>query len=332
MMQSWNDPSGTKAQGYMSYMQQFVRNCSLLGVDLYAVTHHEYLEIQEYSTTPPPALLLDEAGTMGRAIRAAIKEAAPTVKVWAGEIGPHPGRSPGCDHSSLRWANFADTFWYIDSMGLKAASGYDMFCRQDFVGIDCEWSPSFSPLTTHLNRIEEDSSVVSCVCTDGLIDCATYNPLPDYYAGQIWGRTMGIDVLNVSSTNSSSGGIRSYAHCSKVGANNSVTLVLINLGKTDWPNATLEVAAADSGAAVGSLPKSVNATRWLLTGPQGTNSSLVSLNGKLLTLDSEHNLPRLPGSNEEFHSVGGRLTIPWIPAESVQFIILGGIGSELGCG
>jgi hypothetical protein len=75
---------------------------------------------------------------MGRAIRAAIAAVAPKVKVWAGEIGPHPGRSPGCDHSSLRWSNWADTFWYIDSMGLKAASGYDMFCRQDFVGIDCE--------------------------------------------------------------------------------------------------------------------------------------------------------------------------------------------------
>ncbi len=139
----------------MSYLSEFVCNCSLLGVDLYAVTHHEYLEIQEYATTPPPALLLDKAGTMGKAIRASIKEVAPTVKVWAGEIGPHPGRSPGCDHSSLRWANFADTFWYIDSMGLKAASGYDMFCRQDFVGIDCEWY-LLSPWTTHLDRIGQD--------------------------------------------------------------------------------------------------------------------------------------------------------------------------------
>jgi|EP01043_Picozoa_sp_COSAG02_P043592 hypothetical protein len=148
---------------------------------------------------------------------------------------------------------------------------------------------------------------------------------------------MGTDVLNVSSSNSSNGGIRSYAHCSKMGANNSVaissvTLVLINLDKTDWPNATLEVAAADSGAAVGSLPSSVAATRWLLTGPQGTNSSLVSLNGKLLALDSELNLPELPGSNELFHSLeDGRLTIPRIPAESIQFIILEGIGSALGC-
>jgi heparanase 1 len=73
-------------------------------------------------------------------------------------------------------------------MGLKAASGYNMFCIQDFVGIDY-----------------------------GLIDCTTFNPLPDYYAGVLWGRTMGSKVLNVSSTNSSSGGVHSYAHCTTSG-------------------------------------------------------------------------------------------------------------------
>ena len=140
---------------------------------------------------------------------------------------------------------------------------------------------------------------------------------------------MGTDVLNVSSTNSSNGGLRSYAHCSKVA--NSVTLVLINLDKTDWPNATMQVGNADSGAAVLALPNSVNATRWLLTGPQGTNNSLVSLNGKLLSLERGRNLPRLPGSHEIFHSLGGRLTIPRIPAESIHFIVLEGIGGALGC-
>jgi hypothetical protein len=109
MMQAWTDPTSTKALGYMTYLQQFVLNCSMMGVDLYAVTHHEYLEIMAYATTPPPATLLDDAGIMGRAIRAAIHDVAPNVKVWAGEIGPHPGRSPGCDHSSLRWSNWADT-------------------------------------------------------------------------------------------------------------------------------------------------------------------------------------------------------------------------------
>ena len=94
-------------------------------------------------------------------------------------------------------------------------------------------------------------------------------------AGVIWGRTMGTAVLSAESTNSSSGGLRSYAHCSKRDAD-SVTLVLSNLGaralslaralsrspslsyththahtpsdlidKTDWPNATLAIEGAE---------------------------------------------------------------------------------------
>ena len=114
----------------------------------------------------------------------------------------------------------------------------------------------------------------------------------------------------------------------------SVTLVLINLDKTDWPNATLEIVAADSEAAIEALPASVSATRWLLTGPQGTDSSLVSLNGRLLALDSAGKIPSLHGREELFTTSTNRdkLVIPRIPAESVQFIVLDSIGSLVGCG
>ena len=221
----------------------------------------------------------------------------------------------------------------------KAASGYDMFCRQDFVGIDY-----------------------------GLVDCATYTPLPDYYAGVIWGRTIGTEVLNVSATNSSTGGIRSYAHCSNGGG--GVTLVVINLNKQDWDNATLTIAGRPAEDLDRDLdlafPSVVAGTRWLLTGPEGTNSSLVSLNGENV-LEMVHNrnasdvnashtlsLPPLAGRNETFHVMnivteteteteaahgpngngdGNRrgLVIPTIPAESVQFIVLHGLGDLLGC-
>lgn len=272
------------------YMQQFVGNCSVLGVDLYAVTHHEYLKIQEYATHPAPAELLDMAGTIGRTMRAAIPQ---TTKLWAGEIGPHTGQSPGCDHTSLRWSNWASSFWYIDSMGLKAASGYDMFCRQDFVGIDY-----------------------------GLIDCATFNPLPDYYAGVLWGRTMGTKVLNVSSTNSSSGGVRSYAHCTTSG--DGATLVLINLSEQAWPSATLVFAEPVT------LPGTVSATIWVLTGPAGTNSSLVSLNGHVLALE-KNQLPLLAGENKTLLVSANRVTLPEIPPESIQFVTLHEVGRLVGC-
>lgn len=141
---------------------------------------------------------------------------------------------------------------------------------------------------------------------------------------------MGTGVLNVSSTNSSSGGIRSYAHCSKM-SSDSVTLVLINLDKTDWPNATLEIVATDSETSMGSMPKDVPTMRWLFTGPQGTNSSLVSLNGELLVLSNDSKIPALPGQQEVLHSLSSRLVIPRVPAESVQFVVLEGIGSLAGC-
>ena len=93
---------------------------------------------------------------------------APKAELWAGEIGPHNGHNPGCSHGSMRWANWGDTFWYLDAMATKAANGYSVFCRQDFVGIDY-----------------------------GIVDCSTYDPLPDYFGGVLFGRLMGRGVLSV---------------------------------------------------------------------------------------------------------------------------------------
>lgn len=277
---------------------------------------------------------------MARAVLAALNGSIPGLKVWAGEIGPHPGRSPGCDHSSLRWSNWGDTFWYVDSMCQKALNGYDMFCRQDFVGIDY-----------------------------GLVDCATLAPLPDYYAGIIWAKTMGTQVLSASSTNSSTGGVRAYAHCS-AGSGADVTVVLINLANASRPSAQLVVAGK-------LLPASVAATRYSFTGPSGTNSSVVALNGRILgatlahcgslrlilahsgsfwlilapfcpslshfapfllicgsALDEKQRLPAMDGVEETLSvdATTGRLVLQMVPAESVQFIVLQGVGAALGCG
>ena len=70
------------------------------------------------------------------AVNASLSQNAPGVQIWAGEIGPHNGGTVPCDHTTMRWANWADTFWYLDSMATKAAHGYKVFCRQDFIGID----------------------------------------------------------------------------------------------------------------------------------------------------------------------------------------------------
>eukprot|EP01043_Picozoa_sp_COSAG02_P058284 COSAG02_NODE_7226_length_3110_cov_1.828296_3_plen_165_part_00 len=96
----------------LDFMVYFAQNCSRLGVPLHAITHHEYIEVEQYSTTPPSASLLDNTATIAQQVRSRLQSAAPGIQIWAGEIGPHNGRSPGCDHTSLRWANWADSFWY----------------------------------------------------------------------------------------------------------------------------------------------------------------------------------------------------------------------------
>jgi hypothetical protein len=120
----------------LRYLKEFVPNCSLLGVPLHAATHHEYIEVDEYPQTPPRVAQLEITGQVASAVNETLATVAPAVQIWAGEIGPHNGGTVACDHTEMRWANFADSHWYLDSMGVKAANGYSVFCRQDFVGID----------------------------------------------------------------------------------------------------------------------------------------------------------------------------------------------------
>ena len=76
----------------LDFMVQFANNCSRLGVPLHAITHHEYIEVQQYSTTPPSASLLDNTATIARQVKSRLQSAAPGIEIWAGEIGPHNGR------------------------------------------------------------------------------------------------------------------------------------------------------------------------------------------------------------------------------------------------
>lgn len=100
----------------LDFLVEFAQNCSKLGVPLHAITHHEYIEVEQYSATPPPASLLDNTASIARQVSSRLHTAVPGIEVWAGEIGPHNGRSPGCDHTSLRWANWADSFWCVETL------------------------------------------------------------------------------------------------------------------------------------------------------------------------------------------------------------------------
>ena len=72
---------------------------------------------------PPPtagftnASVLDTNAVVASAVNASVRRASATVAIVGGEIGPHNGGSPPCNHTSMRWAVFGDSLWCADAMG-----------------------------------------------------------------------------------------------------------------------------------------------------------------------------------------------------------------------
>lgn len=156
----------------------------------------------------------------------------------------------------------------MDAMGSKARNGYSAFCRQNFVGIDY-----------------------------GLVDCGTYDPLPDYYSGLLWSRVMGTDVLDVTSNDTS---LRVYSHKHPEAG---ISLIALNLANR---NVTLEVDLGKGVKASGS-----RATYYFQPG-DGVGGRSVVLNGKPL-LFKDGTLPEMTPITEE-------ITSPLIvPPESIVF-------------
>eukprot|EP00730_Choanoeca_flexa_P019632 TRINITY_DN9598_c0_g1_i2.p1 TRINITY_DN9598_c0_g1~~TRINITY_DN9598_c0_g1_i2.p1 ORF type:complete len:595 (+),score=113.64 TRINITY_DN9598_c0_g1_i2:94-1785(+) len=257
-MRTGRDPPKT-----VPFLRDFASNCSAKGVDLYALTHHEYIEVDSSSSLDPG--VLDITGVIASAVNATLSQAAPNVLRVAGEIGPHNGGSPGCSHSSMRWATFADSFWYMDSLGAKAQHGYSLHCRQDFIGIDY-----------------------------GLLDCSTYQPLPDYYTGMVWGSTMGAKVLNVTVSDPSHN-VRAYAHC----ASQAVADPVVGLEPKPGQVTLLLLNLLDNEVNV-TLPRDLmNARRtaFVFTKDGNLSAPSVRLNGDVLKY-SKLKLPSLVGEQE----------------------------------
>lgn len=141
-----NGNFASKDNDSVQYMVDFAKNCSALGVPLFALTHHEYIDVPQYPAAPPSPALLDQTGLIAAQVTSRLQAAGirlaawngtgaddEGLALWAGEIGPHNGKSPGCDKTAGRWSNFGDSFWYLDAMASKALGGYSAFCRQDFI-------------------------------------------------------------------------------------------------------------------------------------------------------------------------------------------------------
>lgn len=247
------------------------------------------IEVDEYPTTPPRVAQLEITNQVATAVNDTLATVAPAVQIWAGEIGPHNGGTVACDHSEMRWANFADSHWYLDAMGVKAANGYSVFCRQDFVGIDY-----------------------------GMIDCSTYAPLPDYYSGILWSKLMGAKVLKATASDPT---LRAYAHCSAANASH-ITVLLINLEATMPRTITLDSLLQSND----DLMISATMSEWHLTGPNGTASTQMALNGELLVAKvvgggTQYQLPSLEGRTMKAPPHGTPLVVKMAPA-SIAFIQL----------
>ena len=268
--------------------------------------------MQEYLTSPPDPMTLDKVGDIGASVNQSLhvllSEEAHMPKIWVGETGPHNGKSPGVlSDANMRWANFADAFWYMDAMASKARAGYDAFCRQDFVGIDY-----------------------------GLLNPRTNDPLPDYFAGLLWRQTMGSGVVNAVSNVSDH--VRGYAHCTPTSTaqgkgdrgdnGDDLTVLLMNLqnastGVTEQDESVTVTLEGITGCSAGACPH----TLFTLSGPAGTNSTLVALNGETLSLDPHTGLlPPMPFSGLR----GNDNKIQLAPA-TIAFVVIDGAGKAAGC-
>ena len=114
-----------------AWIGEWLDSCQRLGVPVHAVTHHEYTEVNPTAAGFTDARKLAMSGAVAAAMNRTVREHSATARVFGGEIGPHNGGSPPCDHSSMRWATFGDSLWYADNLAAMARHGYDGLCRED---------------------------------------------------------------------------------------------------------------------------------------------------------------------------------------------------------
>jgi hypothetical protein len=279
-----------------AYVYEFFKEAGRLGLPIVGATLHKYIETDTQRDTN--ASKLDETTARFRTFKQQVnggwsasgnmQDATP--RPWGGEIGPHNGGEPPCNHSSMRWATFADSLWYIDALASAAKLGFEAFCRQDYIGADY-----------------------------GLVDCSTGAPLPDYWSLLLWTRLTSPTVLSAKAaaikTTKGAGGssagngkqedvrsnLRLYAHCTPRTAlsdlvaarrdaramSRQATLVAINLGSE---HIEIELDTFDG-----------NATLWQLTPSNepgidpatGLNGTGVSINGRPLHLQLNGSVPDL---------------------------------------
>jgi heparanase 1 len=285
-----------------NWIAEWLATCAELDVPVWGVTHHEYVEVDPTASGFVSAKVLANSGAIAAMMNKTVRAHSASAHIFAGEAGPHNGGSPVCDHSSMRWAVFGDSFWYADGLAAKARHGYAGFCRQDYIGGDY-----------------------------GLVDCSTGAPLPDYWTALLWARTMGAAVLETTATASGGGGAvippetssaRIYAHCAARASgapHGAVAILAINLGNA---STTLHFDSARFGGAIVTVD-AIDAyvlspsddVAASLTNSSGLLGTGATLNGKRLVLEADGTAPAFVAAKVAGGSV-------MLPSTSIGFYIL----------
>lgn len=213
-------------------------------------------------------------------LQSTIENSDTSVRAWVGEAGGayNSGRN-------LVSNSFVFSFWYLDQLGMAASYDTKTYCRQSLIGGNY-----------------------------GLLNTTTFVPNPDYYSALLWHRLMGRNVLWTKFSGTKN--IRAYAHCAK--QSRGITLLLINLDNSS----TIETKVSFNGTDTLRLRhksrhshktkliqqpvvnnrkqrlKKGGTTRveYHLTPKDGDlHSQVMLLNGKILAVHSDGQIPSLEG-------------------------------------
>nr|XP_018678827.1 PREDICTED: heparanase-like protein 2 [Musa acuminata subsp. malaccensis] len=231
------------------------------------VTHHVYNlgsggdgNLVDKVTDPK---VLDNIVPTYNEVVGTIKSAGPWSSAWVGESGgAHSSGGKGLSNT------FANSFWYLDQLGMVSRHHHKVFCRQTLIGGNY-----------------------------GLLDHDTFVPNPDYYSALLWHRLMGTGVLEASHDGHAH--LRSYAHCSK-NTPGGVTLLLINLSDSITFEIEINGGTKSYEREIRSRPLAKddkdqsNREAFHLTPKDGDiQSTVMLLNGKELMLDGKNSIPAL---------------------------------------
>jgi hypothetical protein len=233
---------------------------------LHAVTHHVYLGMERKDFNVPD--LFDTPVPEIEWYTSACRSLAPTAQIWAGENGPIGGGNDGTCGAESVCGTFASTLFYADDMALRAKHGFSQYNRQDLFG--GAYGLTASP------------SGAMALARDDVVAVR-----PDFWTSFLWKRTLGLSVLNATS---SSRLVRAYAFagappspfasglCGGGGGGSGgsgLQLLLLNLDNATSAAVTLPPAGAGA---------SVTFAAWSLTptASGGPFARVAALNGAVL--------------------------------------------------